>query len=118
MQKLKRVSHHIRRILSKNKDPLYVEYIKRSNENCRKIQPLICCPLQEKSIKPPTEITETIQTIGATEITVILETTEAPKKPNSDIQGRLLMPSEGCGFSKAKNTKIVGGQTSKPGSSR
>lgn len=92
--------------LKKNKDPAYVEYIKRSNENCRKVQPLICCPSEDRSI----EIT------GSTVTVEIVETTEAPKKPNVDIQGSLLMPNEGCGFSKVKNTKIVGGQNAKPGS--
>lgn len=80
----------------KNKDPDYVQYIKRSNENCRKIQPFICCPLEDRSIAP-------------------LETTESPKEPSVSIQGRLLLPNEGCGFSKAKTTKIVGGQTAKKG---
>lgn len=83
--------------LAKNKDTAYVEYIKRSNENCRKIQPFICCPLDDgRSIKPT-------------------ESTESPQKPDLNIQGRLLTPNEGCGFSKVKNTKIVGGQTAKKG---
>lgn len=38
-----------------------------------------------------------------------------PKLPISKIKGRLLTPDEGCGFSKAANTKIVGGQNAKIG---
>lgn len=82
--------------LVKNKDTAYIEYIKRSNVKCRKIQPFICCPLEEKSIKPP-------------------GTTKPPQKPELNLQGRLLTPEEGCGFSAVKNTKIVGGQTAKVG---
>lgn len=79
-----------------NKDPAYVEYIKRSNENCRKIEPFICCPLDVKATNPT-------------------DTNEVPKTKEVDIQGRLLTPQEGCGFSKVKTTKIVGGQTAKVG---
>lgn len=74
-------------LMKGNKDPAYVEYIKRSNENCRKIQPFICCPLEDKPINPMTE------------------TTEPPKKTDVNIQGRLLMPNEGCGYSKVKITR-------------
>lgn len=78
--------------LVKNKDSAYVRYIKRSNENCRKIEPFICCPF---------------------------ETRIAQEQPTgesySNIQGRLLSPEEGCGFTEKLNTKIVGGVNARPG---
>lgn len=83
-------------VMKGNKDPAYVEYIKRSNENCRKIEPFICCPVDTKT-------------------TNSMEVNEAPKTKEANVQGRLLTPEEGCGFSKVKITRIVGGQTAKVG---
>lgn len=83
-------------LIKENKDPAYVEYIKRSNENCRKIEPFICCPLGA----------------GTTNST---ESNGAPKTKEANNQGRLLTPEEGCGYSKVKTTKIVGGKTAKAG---
>lgn len=78
--------------LVKNKDSAYVRYIKRSNENCRKIEPFICCPFESRIAQE--------QPTG---------------EPNVNIQGRLLSPEEGCGFTEKLNTKIVGGMNAKPG---
>lgn len=83
-------------LMKGNKDPAYVEYIKRSNENCRKIEPFICCPLEAKPTSSP-------------------EPNETPKTKDANIQGRLLTPEEGCGQSKVKLTKIVGGKTAPVG---
>lgn len=33
----------------------------------------------------------------------------------TDIKGRLLTPEEGCGYTKVKNTRIVGGSDAKVG---
>lgn len=83
-------------LMKENKDPVYVEYIKRSNENCRKIEPFICCPLDAKTTNAP-------------------GTNDVPKTKDVNIQGRLLTPDEGCGITKVKTTRIVGGQTAKVG---
>lgn len=98
---LKECPSILKEFLARNTDNAYIQYIKQSNVNCRKIQPFICCPQDETtSIAPP------VETIEAT--------TKAPTS-NAQINGRLLLPSEGCGFTKVKNTKIVGGQTAKIG---
>lgn len=95
---LKECPSVLNEFLVRNKDTAYVQYIKQSNEKCRKIQPFICCPTEE-----PTSTVPPVQTT--------VRTTSKPLGP----QGRLLLPSEGCGFTKVKTTKIVGGQTAKIG---
>lgn len=35
--------------------------------------------------------------------------------PVENVKGRLLTPQEGCGFSRVKHKRIVGGSTAKPG---
>ncbi|XP_031626165.1 venom serine protease Bi-VSP-like isoform X2 [Contarinia nasturtii] len=77
--------------VAKSKDSSYVQYIKRSNENCRNIQPYICCPSENKPI---------IQTDAS---------------PVAQIQGRLLTADEGCGYTNDTTTRVVGGRPAKNG---
>lgn len=80
--------------LARSQDSAYIQYLQRSNENCRNIKPFICCPFETRAANP------------------------SNYQPNLDIQGRLLSPEEGCGLSKIVNTKIVGGMNAKPGKFR
>lgn len=75
--------------VAKNKDPVYVQYIKQSNVRCRNMAPFICCPSQTKSAD----------------------------SSNVGLQGRLLTPEEGCGSPNSTVRKIVGGTSAKPGES-
>lgn len=81
--------------VARNKDSAYVQYIQRSNVNCRKIQPFICCPFENQPKKPS-------------------DREEASEQTDPSIQGRFLTPEEGCGFSNVTHRRIVGGQTAKP----
>lgn len=92
---IKECPNILNEVLIKNNDQAYIRYIRQSNENCRRIQPLICCPFESQLAK--------------TQNPSILE-------QNSNIQGRLLTPQEGCGLTdNVSVTKIVGGQNAKPG---
>lgn len=78
--------------LARSQDSVYIDYLKQSNVNCRNIKPLICCPFENRSAGIPVD------------------------QSNVNIQGRLLTPEEGCGFSeRISNNKIVGGSNAKPG---
>lgn len=75
-------------IASKSKDQSYRQFIRHSNAKCNYIKPLICCPSDGRQ----NQFVE------------------------SSIQGRLLTPAEGCGFSNQNlRVKFAGKKRSKLG---
>lgn len=75
-------------IASKSKDHSYRQFIRHSNAKCNYIKPLICCPSDGRQ----NQLVE------------------------SSIQGRLLTPAEGCGFSNQNlRVKFAGKKRSKLG---
>lgn len=80
--------------IRRNREPQYVQYIRKSNANCFGIHAVVCCPIE------PT----------------ISQTTEATSSHHR-IQGRLLTPQEGCGFANTTHLRLGGGYISKPGES-
>lgn len=77
--------------VSRQRDNEYVQYIRQSNAICNYIQPNICCPQNDNQ--------------------------DVVDKPRSEgvIQGELLTPESGCGFSNVTHTRIVGGKPAKKG---
>lgn len=80
--------HILREFVSRQGDPVYIQYIKESNGLCNYVQPNICCTQEEAP-------------------------TTAPK--STVIKGRLLTPEEGCGYSNTTLPRVVGGQPAKKG---
>lgn len=76
--------------IARQKDNFYIQYIKQSNARCNNVQPYVCCPFK-------------IDTTTST------ESIDEVERPLGEIQGRLLKPDEGCGFSNATHKRIVGG---------
>lgn len=86
--------------IARSKDQRYIRFIKLSNIICDNIQASICCPFEEENEVPikPIEPIERNQT-----------------RNGNSIQGRLLTPEEGCGYSKNAGSRIVGGVTAQLG---
>lgn len=85
--------HILSQFVARQKDPVYIEYIRESNALCNYEQPNICCTKEEPVSERPKSV-----------------------DPVSN-RGRLLTPEEGCGYSSTTLTRVVGGQPAKKGNS-
>lgn len=78
-------------LMAKNNDAAFVQYLRDSNLACRNMDtnmPLVCCPPDGRKYQIP----------------------------ESSVQGRLLTPSEGCGFSNQElRLKLAVGHQSRLG---
>lgn len=85
--------------IQRQKDPVYIQYIRDSNANCNYARQTICCPNQS------TEQTQPPQLTPAPTLT-----------PNTGVSSRsqLLTPSQ-CGVSKVPHNRVVGGAPAKKG---
>ena len=90
--------------IKRQKDPEYIQYIRQSNANCNYASQAVCCPFQRTSNEPvvtqppPPFVTET-----------------PVAQPDSEVESRLLLPSEGCGISTVPHNRVVGGVPAKKG---
>lgn len=84
----------------------YRVYIQQSTAICiTHSEDFICCPKRKNTTEP---------TDPATTTTTTTTTTVAPPEPNIPF-GRLLTPSEGCGYSNITHKRIADGNVAEPG---
>lgn len=77
--------------VDRQNDKSYIEYIRKSNVICKGASAVICC----------------------TDLSRATDGTN--NNNNAGVRPRLLTPEEGCGFSNATHTRVVGGQPAKKG---
>lgn len=101
----------LNKFIANPNDGRYIRYIKISNSICGNIQSFICCRYEEKN-----EVPSTSETFLPNEPVDTFEPIRQDQTPNDNaIQGRLLIPEEGCGYSYNSSTRIVGGKPTKIG---
>lgn len=101
----------LNKFIESSSDPRYIRFIKISNSICDNIQPYICCPYEKTNGE-----TSTSETILPNEPVETVEPIKHNESPNGNsIQGRLLTPEEGCGYSYNTSTRIVNGKPAKLG---
>lgn len=86
----------------------YRVYIQQSTSICiSHSEDFICCPKKKNS-------TDSSDSATTTPTTTTTKTTVAPPEPNIPF-GRLLTPSEGCGYSNITHKRIADGNLAEPG---